>query len=569
MYITSPKRKNGSTVIRLVESFWKEGKVKNRIVKTIGQSKDPVIIEQYKKSARELLEKHKKGIISLSNLSEKMPIDLLRLKGEERYNNGFEDILGSSYEELGFKELIKTGKSRRVLNEVLKDMVLMRVFSPSSKLRSCSLLEEHFNRKLSHRRVLYMMDHVSRGEKEIKRDIFQSLLRGRREVELLLFDVTTLYFESVRSGELRDFGYSKDGKFNEVQLVLGVLSDKEGLPLSYEVFSGGTGEAKTLSLVLGSFIREQKVKRIRVVADRAMFSENNFRFFEEIEEELGIKAEYVVSSPLKKFPKEIKDKILEFKKRSLEEKAKGESVSWFLSQNPSKADCSYYEFSYKGRRMIVSYSEELRRREERKRQKILDKLNSLGKGGQVPASCLIKNTGVRRYLKKISGVIEIDKDKIFQDSLWDGLYGVCSNRKDKPKQLLESYRCLWKIEELFRINKHTLKMRPIYHRLTKRIRAHILICFLAYAVLRRTEIVLKKAGLSFSPQELIDTLKQAETFILTDKIKKPAVSYCIPRTLSEPAQKIYSVFNKEYAKKPYKLQKNREFSQRQKGKKET
>ena len=389
MYITSPKRKNGSTVVRLVESFWKEGKVKNRIVKTIGQSKDPVIIEQYKKTAKELLDKHKKGILSLSSLSEKMPLDLLRLKGEDRYNNGFEDILGSSYEELGFKELIKTGKSRRDLNEALRDMVLMRVFSPSSKLRSCYLLEEHFQRKLSHKRVLNMMDHISRGEREIKREMFQSLLRGREELELLLFDVTALYFESVSPGELKGFGYSKDGKFNEVQLVLGVLSDKEGLPLSYELFPGGTGEARTLSLVLGSFVREHKVRRLRVAADRGMFSDNNFRFFEEMEEELGIKAEYVVSSPLKKLPKEIKERILEFKMKIQKGQNKREFSSRFLSKNSSKAVSSSYEFSYKGRRMIVSYSEELRQRDERKRQKILDKLKGLGKGGQVPASRLI------------------------------------------------------------------------------------------------------------------------------------------------------------------------------------
>ena len=55
MYITSPKRKNGSTVVRLVESFWKEGKVRNRIVKTIGQSKEPKIIERYKEIAKKLL----------------------------------------------------------------------------------------------------------------------------------------------------------------------------------------------------------------------------------------------------------------------------------------------------------------------------------------------------------------------------------------------------------------------------------------------------------------------------------------------------------------------------------
>ena len=551
MYMTSPKLKNGSTVVRLVISFRKDGKVKNRIVKVIGQSKDPDIIEQYKKTARSLIEEHKKGLICFSKVPEKHSIDLYSFHGQDRYNRGFEDILGASYEELGFSDLIKSGKDNKSLNEVLKDMVLIRVFSPSSKLRSCYLLEEHFNKKLSHKQVLNMMDHVSRSEKEIKREMFHSLLRGREELELLLFDVTTLYFESVSPGELRDFvGYSKDGKFNEVQLVLGVLSDREGLPLSYELFPGGTGEAKTLSSVLGSFVREHKVRRLRVVADRAMFSDNNFCFLEEIEKDLGIKVEYVVSSPLKKLPGEVKERILEFKRKIEEEKREGFG---FLPKSPSKATNSSYEFLYKGRRMLVSYSEELRARDEKKREKILERLRSLGKGGKVPASRLIKNTGVRRYLKTVRGVIGIDEKKIFQDRLWDGLYGVCSNRKDKAKNLLESYRCLWKIEELFRINNPTLRMRPIYHRLTKRIRAHLLICFLAYAVLRKTEMVLKKAGLSFSPQELIDILKNVETFIIQDKIKGPALSYCIPRALSKPAQNIYSVFKKNYPKRPYKL----------------
>ena len=555
MYITTPRRKNGSRVVRLVESFWKDGKVKNRIVKTIGQSKDPEVIKRYKKIACELLERHKKGIISLPGISEKLQVDLLRFVGEDRYNNGFEDILGASYEELGFSSLIKSGKDRVLLNEILRSMVLMRVFSPSSKLRSCGLLEEHFNKKVSLKQVLNMMDHVSRGEKQIKKELFGSVLRGREKLELLLFDVTTLYFESIRSDDLREFGYSKDGKFNEVQLVLGVLSDEEGLPLSYEVFRGGTGEAKTISDVLKSFVRSYGVKSLRVVADRAMFSDNNFSFLEGLEEELGIRAEYVLSCPLKRLPKQIKDKILDFKRKELK-KRESDSLSSSSSSSSSSKACSYYEFSYKGRRMIVSYSEELRSRDESKRQKILDKLSSLAKGGRVPASRLVKNTGVRRYLKTFRGCVEIDRDKIFQDSLWDGLYGICSNKKNEtPKQLLESYRCLWKIEELFRINKHTLRMRPIYHRLAKRIRAHILICFLAYTILRRTEIVLKKAGLFFSPQELIDILKNVEIFIIQDKIKGPAFSYCIPRTLSKEAQKIYSVFNKEYAKKPYKMEK--------------
>ena len=204
--------------------------------------------------------------------------------------------------------------------------------------------------------------------------------------------------------------------------------------------------------------------------------------------------------------------------------------------------------------MIVSYSEKVRRQEEKKRSRLLDKLYSLSREEKIPASRMVKNTGFRRYLKTLKGSVEIDKEKILKDSLWDGLYGVCSNIKSKePKELLSMYRNLWRIEELFRINKHTLKMRPIYHRIPERIRAHILICFLAYTVLRYTEIELKKAGLFLSPEQLIDILKNVENFIIRDQMKRPVVSYCVPRALSKEAKQIYAVFKKEYAKRPYQL----------------
>ena len=533
MYMTSPKRKNGSTVVRLVVSFRKDGKVKNRIVKVIGQSKDPLIIEQYKKTARSLIDQYKKGLISFPQVSEKLPIDLYRFLGEDRFNTGFEDIFGSAYEQLGFKELIKSSKNNSSLNEVLRNLMLMRVFWPVSKLKSCHLLEEHFNKIVSHKQVLTMMDHLSKKENEIREQVFQSAFQKQGQMKMLLFDVTTLCFESVSADDLRDFGYSKDGKFNEVQVVLAVLANEDGLPLAYEVFPGHTGEGKTLQSVVSQAVDKHKVKRICVVADRAMFSDNNFAFFEDLKKEQGVKAQYVVSCPLKKLPKKIKEKILDFKNNREDQ------------QNSKPA---YYEFSY---------NHKLRAKDEKKRHKILQKLEGLCKEDKIPAGKMVKNTGYRRYLKTLKGSVEIDKEKIYQDSRWDGLYGVCSNREDKsPADILNSYRSLWKIEELFRINKHTLKMRPIYHRLSRRIRAHILICFLAYTVLKHTQIVLKKAGLYFSLQDLIDTLKTVESFIIRDKIKKPSFSYCIPRALSEPAQRIYTVFGKDYPKRPYKLERN-------------
>ena len=536
MYMTSPKRKNGSIVVRLVESYWQDGKVKNRILKTIGQSKDLKVVEEYKRMARKLVEEHKKGIISLSKLSEKLQIDLFRFLGKESYNNGFEDILGSAYESLGFKNLIQTGKDKFILNETLKSLVLMRVFSPSSKLRSCGLLEDHFNKKISHKQVLNMMDHLSMREEEIKSQVFHSILKGKDRLEVLLFDVTTLYFESVSPTDLKDFGYSKDGKFNEVQVVLAVLSNTEGLPLSYEIFPGNTSESGTLRDVLSSVSKKYQVQRVRVVADRAMFSEDNFKFFESWKKDQGVDVEYVISCPLRKLPVKLKKEILDL---SHYKKGQGGIL--------------YYKLEYKGRQLVVTYSEKLRAKDEKKRQRLIDKLREMSCNGEISAGKLTNNRGVRKFIEKVRGKVKIDEAKIQEDRLWDGLYGVCTNKKEVPAyQLISSYRSLWKIEELFRVNKHTLRMRPIYHRLSRRIRSHIMICFLSYTTLRWTEITLQKAGLFFSPQELIDILKKVESFIIQDKIKKTG-GYCVPRALSKSAQQIYSAFNKKYPTRPYKL----------------
>ncbi len=435
------------------------------------------------------------------------------------------------------KDLIETGRKKEAINQVLREVVFMRVFSPSSKLRSCSLIEKFFSKQISHKQVLTMMDRVFKEEDVLRQKVFESLASKGSDFNVLLFDVTTLYFESTMQGELRDFGYSKDGKFNETQVVLAVLANTEGLPLAYEVFPGCTSETKTLQFVLNQAVKKYKVKRIRVVADRAMFSDSNFKFFESLNKK-GIEAEYVVSCPLKKLPKEKKEKIFEFKELKKE------------SQNSE-----VYEFSYKNRKVFVSYSEKRRLQDEKKRQRLLEKLKKICKDGKISATKLVSNRGVRKYLKTLKGSVQIDADKIFQDSLWDGLYGVCSNIEcETNRKPLELYRSLWKIEELFRINKHTLKMRPIYHRLSERIKSHLFICFLAYTVLKYVELSLKKATLHYSLNELIDTLKEVESFVIGDKMKKPSVSYFVPRALSKEAKQIYAVFKKDYIKKPFRIE---------------
>ena len=170
----------------------------------------------------------------------------------------------------------------------------------------------------------------------------------------------------------------------------------------------------------------------------------------------------------------------------------------------------------------------------------------MNKKGEISNKKLQKNH-LTPYLDCEKGSSKINEKKVFEDSLWDGLYGVCTNRKTtKPEELFSSYRNLWKIEEVFRINKHTLEMRPIYHRLSERIEAHIFICFLSYTTLRYTENFLKKKEIFLSPERIIETLKDVESFIVCDEVKHPHHLYCVPKRLSEQAQKIYVAFEQKY-----------------------
>ncbi len=140
------------------------------------------------------------------------------------------------------------------------------------------------------------------------------------------------------------------------------------------------------------------------------------------------------------------------------------------------------EFLYKNRRLVVSYKTARAKRDAYQRDQIVNKINkTLGSDGNTHK--LITNKGVKKITKTEETTTILDDEKIEEDSLWDGLHGVSTNIKDASHaQLLARYARLWKIEESFRLNKHTLSMRPLFHFKKERIHAHIAICYMAFAV---------------------------------------------------------------------------------------
>jgi len=163
--------------------------------------------------------------------------------------------------------------------------------------------------------------------------------------------------------------------------------------------------------------------------------------------------------------------------------------------------------------------------------------------------------GYKKYIKLNTNTeVEIDIDKIKKDSMWDGLLGVITNDKDlSPQELLGHYHNLYNVEAAFRVTKHDLALRPVFHFKPQRVEAHIAICFCAYALVKHLEYRIRLLYKKMSPERIRQTLVKVQTSILFDKKKR--IRYGLPSRLSADARKIYEVLKIKKTITPYIIKK--------------
>ena len=156
---------------------------------------------------------------------------------------------------------------------------------------------------------------------------------------------------------------------------------------------------------------------------------------------------------------------------------------------------------------------------------------------------MISNFGYQKFIKVSSDAqISIDKEKLIKAAAWDGLHGVFTNIKDlSAEEILEQYHGLWQVEESFRIHKHDLMVRPIFHWTPKRIKAHIAIVYMAFSLIRFMQVKLRQNGIKMSAEQVRNELVHAQTSILKHKLS--GEFYAIPSKPSKKIKEIYAVFN--------------------------
>jgi hypothetical protein len=461
---------------------------------------------------------------------------------EDRVVEGVHDVFGKLFEELDFNRIVD-GKH----SDVLKSVVLARVAQPSSKHRTAALLERDFGIKLPLDRIYRMMDALFENQGRAQ-DTVQaatlSLFPGK--VDMILFDVTTLYFESVVEDDVRKFGYSKDQKYHCVQVVLALATTRrekmpeghwrrevshrrmgptpEGLPVGYRLFAGNTAETKTLIASLESWKTKVQIGRVTLVADRAMMSESNLLALQEA----GI--EYVVGASLRKMKAPMRREVLDEKFYRC-----GHIEDDFVWTKDLVLDGQ--------RRLIAAYSSKRARKDQSDRDRLVDNARKrLGNKKVGDVKKMISNKGFLSIVKtEGKQSVVIDDDKIAKVAQWDGLYGVITNAPGDALEILSRYRRLWVIEESFRIHKHDLAMRPIYHWTPQRIEAHVAICYLAFALLRHAHHRIRIRQGVLSVDTIRNELLRVQASVVRDK--KGGGRYRIPACMTTEQKSIYRAFD--------------------------
>jgi len=445
-HVRTTKTASGSTAVQVVEYVNR----KTVVVVHVGSGKTVEEILDLKLNGEKWIEKTscQPSLLPATNTSAHglLALDKCRYLG---INHSF------IYETLS--KLCSKFKLTNLHNRLLIDLIIIRIVEPASKLHSLSLLKEYFGisypEKEMYQALPRFIDLKAQAENNIVRLAVSEL---GFDFSLVFYDVTTLYFESFTSDELRKPGFSKDNKSQQPQIVIGLVVSKDGFPVTHEVFEGNKFEGHTIIPVILDFQAKHQIQTLTVVADAAMISFNNIKSLKE----KGLK--YIVGARISNLSlKSIK---------SLSQQLQGKD------QATARVETSHGD-------MICGFSSKRYAKDKREMEKQVKKAKDLlEKPSKMKRTKFVKSNNKTKH--------ELNCKLIEKTQLLLGLKGYYTNldKEVSDQTIIEHYHNLWHVEQAFRVVKSDLKVRPIFHFKQETIKSHVLICFLALAISKYIEI---------------------------------------------------------------------------------
>lgn len=447
--VRTTKTASGKTAIQVVNSTHE----KTQIVKHIGSASTHEEIAHLKRVGEQYIETHM-GISplfpELSSIERRRKVaeimDSIEVK-RARHVTVYE-LLCSWYRHCGFDQ---------VDSDILRDLSLIRLVEPASKLRSVSLLSTHFLRKYSMTKVYKSMKTLHQL-KETTESVAVQYAKTHYgfDFTLVFYDVTTLYFESFTPDELRKCGLSKDYKLNQPQIVVGLVVDQQGFPISYSLFEGNTFEGHTMIPVIMELKRRYQIKTLTIVADAAMVSYANMQALQESH------ISYIVGARLGNLPRPLI-----------------QTISSTLDHQESK----YFSENTVRGTLICDYSRQraMKDKSDRLKQLARSEMQMRYPGQVVKRAKFVKTTSPAQFV--------LNNDLLHKAELLEGIKGYYTNLTDTPEStIVARYHDLWHVEKSFRMAKSDLLARPIYHYVRQNIESHLLIVFISLCLAKSLEL---------------------------------------------------------------------------------
>ena len=482
MFVRRKPNKSGSVGVQVID----KSNHGYRVVRTVRSARDPEQVNRLVALGEQFIRRQSRqyDLFPEDQRDNAAVLDFIQALANASIRMlGPEIIFGRLFDEIGFNAIPEP---------LFRDIVVARLVYPTSKLKTVDYLYRYQGKTVSPDSIYLFLDRLNKHYSQQAQAIAYRYSRKiLKRISVVFYDVTSLYFEAEDEDDLRKIGFSKDGKFQNPQIMLGLLVGQNGYPIGYDIFEGNTVEGKTLIPLLEGIERRYHFGKPVVVADAAMLSKDNLDALD------AAKYPFIVAARLRNETQAVQAEILG-RSAAL---TNGQSV---VIDQPA------------GRRRIVSYSDSRAKKDAHNRDRGL---------GRLRASAFRKtDEGAPEQLRlqpipEASGEVkvQIDESQIEQAARWDGLKGYLTKTDLPAEAVIKVYGQLWHIEKAFRISKTDLRIRPIFHRRRGRIEAHVLVAFVAYTIYKELERRLHEAGMTINPsaQRMTQTMYEM-AFTLPD-----------------------------------------------------
>jgi hypothetical protein len=446
VYVRTVKTSSGATAVQIVWSS-RRG---SRSIEHLGSAHDEAQVEALKAAAAQRLAEGQ-GTLDLglnTAGADGDPLEILSSQSSHLWEG-----LCRAYGVLGFDAVLGG-------DEVLRGLVLARIIEPSSKIDAERVLTETGVAAVSYRTVKRRLPVIAKPAVRQALSAACSAHAGLGPASLVLYDVSTLYFETDAGDGFREPGFSKERRL-EPQITIGLLTDASGFPLAVEAFEGNKAETATMLPVIDAFKAAHQLTDVTVVADAGMISEANQVALQAAE------LSYILGARIPFLP----DVVREWRDRHPDETVPDQLVltqPWPATTGEKARGIpdrvTHYQYRHdRARRSLRGIDEQVA-----KAQKAVD------------GHAAVKRN---RFIKLTGATKTVNRELEAKTRALAGWKGYTTNLVDQPADfVIGAYHQLWRIEKAFRMSKHDLQARPIYHHTRESIDAHLTIVFAAMAV---------------------------------------------------------------------------------------